>query len=283
MYKLVYQYIWQMSDYVGIWEIDIPTLREDIGFSEKEFDFQDFLYEVNSDVDKYNGNRKERERLYLFDNNKRLIITGYLQFAYPSKDGKLTKRNAVVYTALNRLRGHGLLKKMLHEGYIIMEEMLPEHEDLENKREEIRAKRRIKADTELIDPLEGAENEPIPDAYSEEFLAGPEFNVQKAEWIFNDRPGLAKKRVENIRNELMNSYTMRAGIQRAAGIGDDELDNLITDFTNSILATGHFTMSYREVRKYCVNKINYIKRNGYGRKRKGSDAEIDALRQYIEG
>lgn len=120
IYKLAFCYIKDQCDHAGIWKIDCSDLIEDLGI--EEFDIQSFVKSVNTEYDKISGNKAEKERIVIVGNN--LWLTGFIQFQYESKDGKVNQDTAPVRTAFLKLQGLDVLVQGIRKGYIKLSQPL---------------------------------------------------------------------------------------------------------------------------------------------------------------
>lgn len=120
IHKLAWKYITDTCDHAGILKIDFSEFVDDLGL--EEFDILDFIKHCNTDFDKANGKKIERERIKLLKNNI-VWITGFLKFQYESKDDVKIKTLApVVFSALTILDNYGIFKEGLDKGYYILSE-----------------------------------------------------------------------------------------------------------------------------------------------------------------
>lgn len=115
--KLVFFYIKDQSDHAGIWHIDCSDLLEDLGM--EEFDIKKFITNVNTEYDKMSGSKTKKDRLVVVKQNF-LWITGFIQFQYENKEGKVSPEAAPVKTAFQILQKHGILKQAFDKGYITL-------------------------------------------------------------------------------------------------------------------------------------------------------------------
>lgn len=122
-YKLVFCYIKDQCNHAGVWRIDCSDLMEDLGI--EYFDLRDFVESVNIEFDKFSGKRIYKERLEIV-NETLLWITGFIQFQYQGKDGKVNWEVPAVKTALYYLSGLSKLEKGLNKGYISLKKPLEE-------------------------------------------------------------------------------------------------------------------------------------------------------------
>lgn len=122
-YKLAFCYIKDQCNHAGIWNIDCSDLIDDLGIN--SFDINEFSKMCNTEFDKITGVESFKERVRLLDKGY-LWVTGFIQFQYMSKEGKVNIHAAPVKTALQILNGLNLLDEGLHKGYIRVNEVLPE-------------------------------------------------------------------------------------------------------------------------------------------------------------
>jgi hypothetical protein len=117
-YKLAFCYIKDQCNHAGIWRIDCSDLTEDLAID--KFDFEDFIKSCNIEYDKITGDVIFKERLKVINNNF-LWITGFIQFQYQGKDGKVSPIAAPVRTALEILegldKGYARVTEGLGKGY----------------------------------------------------------------------------------------------------------------------------------------------------------------------
>lgn len=116
IYKLAFCYIKDMCNHAGLWNIECSDLVDDLGLD--CFDITDFIDSVNVEFDKATGQKIMKERLLKVSDNL-LLITGFIQFQYQGKDGKVSF-SAPVKTALQILEG-------LHNPYITLTQPLQEY------------------------------------------------------------------------------------------------------------------------------------------------------------
>lgn len=114
--KLIFFYIKDQCNHAGIWKIDCSDLIDDLGL--ESFDIENFINEMNSDFDKINGKKIEKERVKILKNNN-LWITGFIQFQYESKE-KVVSESSCVKTALLILKGLEIYEESLSKGYITL-------------------------------------------------------------------------------------------------------------------------------------------------------------------
>jgi hypothetical protein len=113
--KLFWQYIKDSCDHAGVWKIDYLALTEDMGVD--SFSIQDFITECNQDFDKLTGLPMLKERVLVHD-NQIIWITGFIQFQYENKESLVNPKVPVAKSALDILKGHGILQQGLDKGYI---------------------------------------------------------------------------------------------------------------------------------------------------------------------
>lgn len=115
--KLAFLYIKDQCDHAGIWRIDCSDLIEELGI--EEFNIQKFIVAINVEYDKLNGKKISKERVIIVKENF-LWITGFIQFQYENKEGKVSPEAAPVKTAFQILQGYGILKEAIDKGYITL-------------------------------------------------------------------------------------------------------------------------------------------------------------------
>lgn len=115
--KLAFCYIKDQCNHAGIWKIDCTDLMEDLGI--EDFNLQKFITSINAEFDKMSGKRIRKERVIIVKENF-LWITGFVQFQYESKEGKVSPDAAPVKTALQILQGYDILKEAFDKGYITL-------------------------------------------------------------------------------------------------------------------------------------------------------------------
>lgn len=119
--KLFWQYLKDSCDHAGVWKIDYLALTEDMGVD--SFSIQDFVTECNQDFDKLTGLPMLKERIIVHD-NQIIWITGFIQFQYENKESLVNPKVPVVRSALDLLKGYGILQQGLDKGYIRLTEDL---------------------------------------------------------------------------------------------------------------------------------------------------------------
>ena len=120
--KLVFYYIKDQCHHSGIWKIDCSDLIEDLGID--SFNMEEFINSINTDYDKFTGNKVLKSRIIIIKETN-LWITGFIQFQYENKEGKVPTDGAPVRTALQYLQGLGILKMAIEKGYITLTKDLP--------------------------------------------------------------------------------------------------------------------------------------------------------------
>jgi len=121
--KLVFCYIKDQCHHSGVWKIDCSDLIEDLGL--ESFNLNKFIASINTEFDKISGEKTTKERVLIISNNY-LWITGFIQFQYENKEGKVSAEAAPVKSALQYLQGIGTLNEGLNKGYIKLTEPLQE-------------------------------------------------------------------------------------------------------------------------------------------------------------
>lgn len=119
-HKLAFIYLVDRCDNAGFWKIDYYEFCEDTGL--ENFDFHQFIDCVNIDFD-YLGKAFDTERVVLVE-NRFLWITGFAQFQYQGKDGKVSQRSPFGQTAIKILESKGFLSEAISKGFITLKEPL---------------------------------------------------------------------------------------------------------------------------------------------------------------
>lgn len=117
IYKLAWKYLTDTCDHAGILKIDFSEFVDDLGLD--EFDIFDFIKCCNTDFDKSNGKKIERERIKLLKNNT-IWITGFIKFQYENKDFHINPSIPAIYSALTILNSYGTLNEGLSKGYFTL-------------------------------------------------------------------------------------------------------------------------------------------------------------------
>ncbi len=86
LYKLAWKYLTDECDHAGFWKVDLSELLDDLGLD--EFDFEKFLVACNQDFDKRTGKGIHRQRIMKI-NDAEVWVTGFIQFQYANRNGKL--------------------------------------------------------------------------------------------------------------------------------------------------------------------------------------------------
>jgi hypothetical protein len=115
--KLAFCYIKDQCNHAGIWRIDCSDLLDDLGIS--EFNLKKFTAAINEEFDKISGNKIIKHRVVILKSNF-LWLTGFIQFQYENKEGKVNAESAPVKTALQILQGLDVLEQALLKGYITL-------------------------------------------------------------------------------------------------------------------------------------------------------------------
>lgn len=117
IYKLAFLYIKDQCDHSGVWKISVLDLMDDLGVD--EFDINSFIDAANRDYEPLKGAVRGRERL-LTPSEGLLWVTGYLQFHYVGKDGKIPLTNVSV-SAFYLLESYNLLEIAVRRGYVAVD------------------------------------------------------------------------------------------------------------------------------------------------------------------
>lgn len=137
IFKLGFCYIKDQCNHAGIWKIDCSDLIEDLCI--EEFDISKFVDAVNVEFDKISGKKINKERVRVLEKNL-LWITGFIQFQYHGKDGKVNPDGAPARTALTLLEGLGTLSEGLDKGYIILTHPLLEGWQTHKEKDKVKDK-----------------------------------------------------------------------------------------------------------------------------------------------
>lgn len=121
IHKLFWKYLTDSCDHAGVWKIDYLAITDDLGI--EDFSIHDFVAACNQDFEKLTGKPVEKERLIVV-NNAAIWLTGFMQFQYENKALLINPKVAVVKSALEILKGFGILKEGLDKGYIRLTEPL---------------------------------------------------------------------------------------------------------------------------------------------------------------
>jgi len=78
--KIIWTYLKDNCDCAGIWKIDLPAMKREIGF--KSISLATFLSEVNRDYDTKTGDQLTRNRVMIISNENKLWMTGFITFQY---------------------------------------------------------------------------------------------------------------------------------------------------------------------------------------------------------
>lgn len=124
-YKLAFFYIKDQCNHAGIWDGDCNDLIDDLGIP--CFLLNDFIKECNTEYDKESGVKKTKERIKLLDKGY-VWVTGFFQFQYEGKEGKVNPYAAPVRTALQILMSVNMLNYAIDNRYVTLTE--PFHEGM---------------------------------------------------------------------------------------------------------------------------------------------------------
>lgn len=126
-YKLVYLYLYTICDFQGMWKIDLEELKKDTKLD--SFDLDDFLEQVNIEVNTLSGKRKNRHRIIKTDQNE-LCVSVFLQSQYFNKStGRVNANHPIAKRAIETYRQRGILSIVLQSGHLIVDRFLPEHKE----------------------------------------------------------------------------------------------------------------------------------------------------------
>jgi hypothetical protein len=119
--KLFWKYLTDSCNHAGVWKIDYMAMTEDLAV--ESFSIADFIEACNKDFDKLTGKPVKKERVILVDDCY-LWLTGFIQFQYESKEGKVCPKVPAVKSALAILKGLEILQQALEKGFIRLTEPL---------------------------------------------------------------------------------------------------------------------------------------------------------------
>lgn len=182
--KLAFCYIKDQCHHSGIWKIDCSDLIEDLGL--ESFNLNTFISTINREFDKISGEEIIKERMLVVGKNF-LWITGFIQFQYENKEGKVSAEAAPVKTALQYLQGLGILAQGLDKGYVKLTEPLPEGytrakdkdivKDKEKEKEGVQGKEKQKKEPIFNQKPICAEFNGLPEIYVEKMVE--QMKIQK--------------------------------------------------------------------------------------------------------
>jgi hypothetical protein len=121
IHKLFWKYLTDSCDHAGVWKIDYLAITDDLGI--EDFSLSDFVAACNMDFEKLTGKPKEKKRVIVV-NGAAIWLTGFMQFQYENKMLLINPKVAVVRSALEILKGFGILQEGLDKGYIRLTEDL---------------------------------------------------------------------------------------------------------------------------------------------------------------
>lgn len=122
LYKLAWKYLTDECDHAGFWKVDLSELLDDLGLD--DFDFDDFLLTCNKDYDKRTGKGIHRQRIMKI-NDTEVWLTGFIQFQYGKKSGKLVISFNATKSAIELLIERNLYTLAIDSKYICIEKWQP--------------------------------------------------------------------------------------------------------------------------------------------------------------
>jgi len=263
-YKLAFMYIKDNCDHAGLWKMDVMELLEDTGL--EELDIKDLAEKVNTEFNKFTGKKEYKERIIFTE--KHLVLTGFLNFQYQSKNGTVNTSHVIARHAIDILRAHDLMGVFIEREYAVFSEELPEHREKKLRKKERKSpkekkKEELNEQATYLNILEDVE----------------EFESRMTE-------ATKIKRVEIIRDEMKASETLLLSAQKTSGITEEEtIMETIDWFCNIIMGSNHYLKDFKEVKRYFINKLNYAQRKmkeDGKQKIKGADKQLEALKEYIQ-
>lgn len=119
IHKLFWKYLTDSCDHAGVWKIDYLAITDDLGID--DFLLTDFVTACNKDFEKLTGKPIEKTRVLVIKDSA-IWLTGFMQFQYENKMLLINPKVAVVRSALEILKGFGMLQEGLDKGYIRLTE-----------------------------------------------------------------------------------------------------------------------------------------------------------------
>lgn len=121
IHKLAFLYVKDCCDHAGIWKIDCLELVEDLGID--GFDLDNFVQSCNVDYEVTTGKQIFKERVKIV-NDKFLWLTGFIQFQYQGKLGKVSENQSCVKSSLSILKKYEILEYAVRNSYVTLAEPL---------------------------------------------------------------------------------------------------------------------------------------------------------------
>lgn len=121
IHKLFWKYLTDSCDHAGVWKIDYTAITDDLGI--EDFSIMDFVTACNQDFEKLTGKPIEKTRVQVVKESA-IWLTGFMQFQYENKSLLINPKVAVVKSAIEILKGFGILQEGLDKGYIRLTEPL---------------------------------------------------------------------------------------------------------------------------------------------------------------
>ena len=127
--KIIWTYLKDNCDCAGIWKIDLPAMKREIGF--KSISLGTFLSEVNRDYDTKTGDQLTRNRVMIISNENKLWMTGFITFQYEKGTNGVNANIPAIKGVLNRLREEKIYEYAVENGFLRIA-----GEDNSNKKED---------------------------------------------------------------------------------------------------------------------------------------------------
>lgn len=114
--KIIWTYLKDNCDCAGIWKIDLPAMKREIGF--KSISLATFLSEVNRDYDTKTGDPITRNRVKIISNENKLWMTGFITFQYEKGTNGVNANIPAIKGVLNRLREEKIYEYAVENGFL---------------------------------------------------------------------------------------------------------------------------------------------------------------------
>jgi hypothetical protein len=114
--KIIWTYLKDNCDCAGIWKIDLPAMKREIGF--KNISLATFLSEVNRDYDTKTGDQLTRNRVMIISNENKLWMTGFITFQYEKGTNGVNANIPAIKGVLNRIREEKIYEYAVENGFL---------------------------------------------------------------------------------------------------------------------------------------------------------------------
>jgi len=114
--KLIHFYVLMHCSNSGIWEIDVPSLKKELGLTKVNID--DYIDEVNRDYIKRTGDEIKVSRLRFISEGNKLWLTCYISSQFEKEKNGINPELPVVRGIIAELQKEGLLEFAIKEGYL---------------------------------------------------------------------------------------------------------------------------------------------------------------------